>query len=49
MNTYKLLIENIEKSKLKNNILPLNIRDNKKEILKKYLKELSGIRKISKI
>ena len=44
----KKLIENIEKSEMKNNILPLNIRDNKKEILKKYLKELSRIRKISK-
>ncbi len=47
-NDAKKIIENIEKSEMKNNILPLNIRDNKKEILKNYLKELSRIRKISK-
>lgn len=44
----KKLIEDIEKNEIKNNILPLNIRDNKRDILKKYLKELSRIRKISK-
>ena len=41
-------IEFIEKEEILNNVLPLNIKDNKNMIVKKYLKELSTIRKNSK-
>lgn len=41
-------IEKIEKEELANNMLPLNLRDNKNIIVKSYLKELSHIRKQSK-
>lgn len=41
-------IERIEKEELANNTLPLNLRDNKNNIVKSYLKELSHIRKQSK-
>ena len=41
-------IEFIEKNEINNNVLPLNIRDNKNILLDKYLKELSSARKNSK-
>lgn len=41
-------IEDIEKNELTNNVLPLNLRDNKNSIIKEYLKELSNARKNSK-
>lgn len=41
-------IEKIEKEELVNNILPLNLRDNKNDVVKNYLQELSIIRKKSK-
>lgn len=41
-------IENIEKSELAKNTIPLNLRDNKNVILQKYLTELSRTRKNSK-
>lgn len=41
-------IESIEKNELANNVLPLNLRDNKNIIVKEYLKELSNARKNSK-
>ena len=41
-------LETIEKSEMKNNTLPLNIRDNKNVIIYNYLKELSNCRKQSK-
>ena len=44
----KEIIENIEKNELDNNVLPLNIRDNKNIIVKKYLEELKNIRRLSK-
>lgn len=42
-------IEYIEKEEMNSNVLPLNLRDNKNSIVKDYLKELSKIRKSSKI
>lgn len=47
-NKAKEKIEFIEKKELSNNILPLNIRDNKNKTIKKYLTELSSVRKHSK-
>lgn len=41
-------IESIEKEELANNMLPLNLRDNKNSIVKSYLNELSRARKQSK-
>lgn len=41
-------IESIEKEELANNMLPLNLRDNKNSIVKSYLSELSYARKKSK-
>lgn len=41
-------IERIEKEELVNNALPLNLRGNKNNAVKSYLKELSYIRKRSK-
>lgn len=41
-------IERIEKEELKNNMIPLNLRDNKNSIVKNYLTELSYIRNHSK-
>ena len=41
-------IERIEKEELSNNMLPLNLRDNKNIIVKSYLNELSRARKQSK-
>lgn len=42
-------IERIEKEELNNNMLPLNLRDNKNIIVKNFLKELSQVRKQSKL
>lgn len=47
-NKAKEKIEAIEKRELSNNILPLNLRDNKNNVVKKYLSELSRARKNSK-
>lgn len=44
----KEYIETIEKNEMNNNVLPLNIRDNKNELVKDFLKELSMARKNSK-
>ncbi len=44
----KEVIERIEKEELANNMLPLNLRDNKNVIIKSFLKELSRARKESK-
>lgn len=41
-------IESIEKNELINNVLPLNLRDNKNNIIKNFSKELSAVRKHSK-
>lgn len=41
-------IEAIEKSELANNVIPLNLRDNKNMVVKGFLKELSAARKESK-
>lgn len=41
-------IEKIEKEELANNMLPLNLKDNKNSIIKDYLKNLSQVRKKSK-
>lgn len=41
-------IEAIEKQEINKNVLPLNIRDNKNNVLKEYLKELNNVRKKSK-
>lgn len=41
-------IESIEKYEIINNVLPLNLRDNKNDIVKDFLKELSKARKNSK-
>lgn len=41
-------IESIEKQEITNNVLPLNLKDNKNNIVKSYLKELSKVRKSSK-
>ena len=41
-------IERIEKSELSENVIPLNLRDNKSSVVKEYLKELSSTRKNSK-
>lgn len=38
-------IEKIEKDEINNNVLPLNIKDNKNEMLTNYLKELRSARK----
>lgn len=44
----KVLIEEIEKSELNSNVIPLNLRDNKNNVVKPFLKELSIARKIAK-
>lgn len=44
----KTTIENIEKSEMETNCLPLNIKDNKNSYLKEFLKELKIARKLSK-
>lgn len=44
----KEYIEVIEKNEINNNLLPLNIRDNKNMIVKDFIKELSKARKNSK-
>lgn len=41
-------IENIEKKELSENVIPLNLKDNKNVILKDYLIELKNVRKKSK-
>lgn len=41
-------IELIEKEELLNNMLPLNLKDNKNSMVKEYLKELGRVRKLSK-
>lgn len=45
----KLKIDEIEKNEINNNLLPLNIRDNKNNLIRIYIKELSDCRKQSKI
>lgn len=44
----KTTIEDIEKFEMETNCLPLNIKDNKNELLRKFLKELKNARKYSK-
>lgn len=44
----KINIENIEKGEMIKNCLPLNIKDNKNELLKSFLKGLKNARKNSK-
>ena len=47
-NEAKELIESIEKEELNNNLIPLNLKDNKNELVKPFLRELSAVRKRSK-
>lgn len=47
-NNAKNIIEKYELNEMRNNVLPLNIRDNKNEIIKGFLKELKALRKRTK-
>lgn len=44
----KNVIDEMEKREIVNNVLPINIRDNKKDILKLFIKDLKNARKLSK-